>query len=192
MRPPPPLRISQCQRLFTPTCVTSEVVGLVRCTWMCAVLFASANAHAGPLDVFGLTSRRAGQANAGLAAADDASALYYDPAGLVAVPVASGSCSARSARTRTYRAMPIARGWPMQVGSSSRCARRFLPRIIVLPSASHFTCPPTSRATSRPHPTSRSIRCTAIRCRGWSCCPALRSSSAKESPSALRSTSSAG
>ncbi|HEY5948642.1 MAG TPA: hypothetical protein VIV40_24290 [Kofleriaceae bacterium] len=52
----------------------------------CAVLVASARVHANPIEVFGLTSRRAAQANAGVAAADDASALYYDPAGLVASP----------------------------------------------------------------------------------------------------------
>lgn len=49
-----------------------------------AILVATATAHANPIEVFGLTSRRAGQANSGVAAADDASALYYDPAGLVA------------------------------------------------------------------------------------------------------------
>ncbi|HEX5059702.1 MAG TPA: hypothetical protein VFV99_10100, partial [Kofleriaceae bacterium] len=52
----------------------------------CAVLIASTSARANPLEVFGMTSKRAGQANVGVAAADDASALYYDPAGLVATP----------------------------------------------------------------------------------------------------------
>ncbi|HEY5927023.1 MAG TPA: hypothetical protein VIV11_35290 [Kofleriaceae bacterium] len=52
----------------------------------CAVLVAGTPAYANPMDVFGLTSRRAGQANVGVAATDDASALYYDPAGLVARP----------------------------------------------------------------------------------------------------------
>jgi hypothetical protein len=52
----------------------------------CALLLASAPALANPVEVLGLTSRRAGQANAGVGAADDASALYYDPAGLVASP----------------------------------------------------------------------------------------------------------
>lgn len=43
-------------------------------------------AAANPLEVLGLTSRHAGQANAGVASADDAAALYYDPAGLVIAP----------------------------------------------------------------------------------------------------------
>ena len=47
---------------------------------------APATVHANPVDIFGLTSRRAGQANSGIAAADDAAALYYDPANLVARP----------------------------------------------------------------------------------------------------------
>jgi long-chain fatty acid transport protein len=59
-------------------------VGVSRTPWALALLFASAPAYANPIEVFGLTSRRAGQANTGVAAADDASALYYDPAGLVA------------------------------------------------------------------------------------------------------------
>lgn len=63
-----------------------EVVGLLRWHWALAVLVAAAPARANPIDVFGLTSQRAGQANTGVAAADDASALYYDPAGLVASP----------------------------------------------------------------------------------------------------------
>ena len=42
--------------------------------------------HANPLEVLGLTSRHAAQANAGVASVDDAAALYYDPAGLVASP----------------------------------------------------------------------------------------------------------
>jgi long-chain fatty acid transport protein len=59
-------------------------VGLLRWHWALAVLVAAAPARANPIEVFGLTSQRAGQANVGVAAADDASALYYDPAGLVA------------------------------------------------------------------------------------------------------------
>jgi long-chain fatty acid transport protein len=59
-------------------------VGLLRWHWALAVLVAAAPAQANPIEVFGFTSRRAGQANVGVAAADDASALYYDPAGLVA------------------------------------------------------------------------------------------------------------
>ncbi len=47
---------------------------------------ATRTAHADPFAVFGLTSRRAAQANAGAASVDDASALYYDPAGLVGGP----------------------------------------------------------------------------------------------------------
>ncbi|HUS32704.1 MAG TPA: hypothetical protein VMZ53_29590 [Kofleriaceae bacterium] len=45
---------------------------------------AGAPAEASPLDIVGLGSRRAGEANTGLASVDDASALYYNPAGLVA------------------------------------------------------------------------------------------------------------
>jgi hypothetical protein len=41
-------------------------------------------ASANPLDIVGLTSRRAAQADAGVAEVDDASAIYYDPAGLAA------------------------------------------------------------------------------------------------------------
>ncbi len=44
------------------------------------------DARANPFDVLGLTSRRAAQAGTGAAAADDASALYYNPAGLVTHP----------------------------------------------------------------------------------------------------------
>ena len=62
----------------------ANVVGLLRWHWALAVLVAAAPAHGNPVEVFGLTSRRAGQASTGVAAADDASALYYDPAGLVA------------------------------------------------------------------------------------------------------------
>lgn len=62
------------------------MAGLLRWTPALVVLAASVPARANPLEVFGLTSRRAGQANTGVAAADDASALYYDPAGLVASP----------------------------------------------------------------------------------------------------------
>jgi long-chain fatty acid transport protein len=59
-------------------------VGPLRWHWVLAVLVAAAPVRANPIEVFGFTSRRAGQANVGVAAADDASALYYDPAGLVA------------------------------------------------------------------------------------------------------------
>jgi long-chain fatty acid transport protein len=62
------------------------VVGQSRWYSALAVLVAAMPARANPLEVFGLTSQRAGQANTGVAAADDASALYYDPAGLVASP----------------------------------------------------------------------------------------------------------
>jgi len=51
-----------------------------------AVVTLRAPAAASPLDVVGLTSRHAAQASAGVASADDAAALYYDPAGLVARP----------------------------------------------------------------------------------------------------------
>ena len=55
--------------------------------WLVAIgVLAGAPAHANPLEVLGLTSRHAAQANAGVATADDAAALYYDPAGLVASP----------------------------------------------------------------------------------------------------------
>ena len=47
-----------------------------------AALLAAAPARANPLEIVGLTSRRAAQANTGVASADDASAVYYDPAGL--------------------------------------------------------------------------------------------------------------
>ncbi len=50
------------------------------------VLALGGAASANPFDVLGLTSRRAAQAGTGAASADDASALYYNPAGLVARP----------------------------------------------------------------------------------------------------------
>jgi hypothetical protein len=61
-------------------------VGLVRWPLACAVLLCGTAALANPVEVFGFGSRRAGQANVGVAGADDAAALYYDPAGLVATP----------------------------------------------------------------------------------------------------------
>ena len=56
--------------------------------WLVAigVVASATTSRANPLEVLGLTSRHAAQANAGVASADDAAALYYDPAGLVASP----------------------------------------------------------------------------------------------------------
>jgi hypothetical protein len=55
----------------------------VRVVCVLAPLLALAGpAVASPLDIVGLGSRRAGQVNAGLADVDDATALYYNPAGL--------------------------------------------------------------------------------------------------------------
>jgi hypothetical protein len=51
-----------------------------------AIVLASARASANPFEVEGLTSRYAAMANTGVASADDAAALYYNPAGLVLVP----------------------------------------------------------------------------------------------------------
>src|SRR4051812_50187952 len=53
---------------------------------LCVLAFALVAAHAAaaranPFELLGLTSRHAAQANAGAATADDAAALYYDPAG---------------------------------------------------------------------------------------------------------------
>lgn len=50
------------------------------------VLALAGPAVASPLDVVGLGSRRAGQVNAGIADVDDATALYYNPAGLANHP----------------------------------------------------------------------------------------------------------
>ncbi|HTL34220.1 MAG TPA: hypothetical protein VL326_13915, partial [Kofleriaceae bacterium] len=55
----------------------------MRAVCVLAPLLAPAAADASPLDIVGLGSRRAGQVNAGLASVDDATALYYNPAGLV-------------------------------------------------------------------------------------------------------------
>jgi hypothetical protein len=60
-------------------------VGRARLTLAFAMCLAGPVA-ANPLEVMGFTSRRAGQANTGIASADDASALYYDPAGIVGAP----------------------------------------------------------------------------------------------------------
>ena len=56
--------------------------------WLVAigVIASATSSRANPLEVLGLTSRHAAQANAGVATADDAAALYYDPAGLVSSP----------------------------------------------------------------------------------------------------------
>src|SRR5262245_27284641 len=56
--------------------------GLALVTLVASAIPADAN----PVEVFGLTSRHAAQASAGVASVDDAAALYYNPAGLVASP----------------------------------------------------------------------------------------------------------
>lgn len=53
---------------------------------------------ANPLEVVGLTSRHAGRAGANVAAVDDAAAVYYNPAGLVARPGAELSIGGVGAR----------------------------------------------------------------------------------------------
>ena len=69
--------------------------------WLVALgVIASATARANPLEVMGLTSRHAGQAGAGVASADDAAALYYDPAGLVAASGAELSIGAIGAYSK--------------------------------------------------------------------------------------------
>lgn len=55
-------------------------------TVVVASLVAASSAHANPIEIVGLTSRHAALANTGIALVDDAAALYYDPAGLVARP----------------------------------------------------------------------------------------------------------
>jgi len=50
------------------------------------MLLLATHAHANPLELVGLTSRHAGQANTGVASADDVAALYYNPAGLAVAP----------------------------------------------------------------------------------------------------------
>lgn len=47
------------------------------------VAAAASTAHANPLDIVGLGSRRAGVAQSGVASVDDMAAVYYNPAGLV-------------------------------------------------------------------------------------------------------------
>jgi hypothetical protein len=71
---------------------------------------AAAPASANPMEVLGLTSRHAAQANAGVASVDDAAALYYNPAGLVANPVlelAFGTVGAYSRLAIGDRRMPL-------------------------------------------------------------------------------------
>jgi hypothetical protein len=53
---------------------------------LAAALAPSSSAVASPLDIVGLGSRHAGQVNVGLASVDDATALYYNPAGLANHP----------------------------------------------------------------------------------------------------------
>jgi hypothetical protein len=53
-----------------------------------ACAFASRRVEANPLEVLGLSSRFAAQAGTGAASADDAAALYYNPAGLAIRPAA--------------------------------------------------------------------------------------------------------
>jgi len=63
-----------------------------------ASLAASSTASASPLDIVGLGSHRAGQVNAGLASVDDATAVYYNPGGLVSQP----SCRREEAPAGDY------------------------------------------------------------------------------------------
>lgn len=51
-----------------------------------ALAVAASPARANPLEVLGLTSRHAGQADAAVASVDDAASVYYNPAGLAAAP----------------------------------------------------------------------------------------------------------
>ncbi len=61
-------------------------LGLASACALLVLIALSRPAAANPFEVFGLTSRHAAQANAGVASVDDAAALYYNPAGLVANP----------------------------------------------------------------------------------------------------------
>ena len=79
----------------------------------------ASTAHANPLDIVGLGSRRAGVAQSGVASVDDMSALYYDPAGLVIradSEVAVGMAGAYSHLALDRVRAPFADGGGLQIG----------------------------------------------------------------------------
>jgi hypothetical protein len=91
-------------------------------------MVAASSAHANPLDIVGLGSRRAGVAQSGVASVDDMSALYYDPAGLVIrddSEVAVGIMGAYSHLALDRVRAPFADGGGVQIGMRARLHKRF-------------------------------------------------------------------
>lgn len=92
------------------------------------VAAAASAAHANPLDIVGLGSRRAGVAQSGVASVDDMSALYYDPAGLVireGNDAAVGIMGAYSRLALDGVRAPFADGGGVQLGIRAHVHKRF-------------------------------------------------------------------
>jgi hypothetical protein len=92
------------------------------------VMAAATSAHANPLDIVGLGSRRAGVAQSGVASVDDMAALYYDPAGLVIredSEVAVGITGAYSHLALDRVRAPFADGGGVQLGVRAHLHKRF-------------------------------------------------------------------
>src|SRR3954470_24600097 len=90
-------------------------------------MVASMSAHANPIDIVGLSARRAGVAGSGVASVDDMAALYYDPAGLVIREdneAAVGIAGAYSHLALSGVRAPFADGGGVQLGIRAHLHRR--------------------------------------------------------------------